>query len=149
MQYTSSVVVRSAGCFLMCRAFVIGYLFIWYHLRLYTVGFFICKKVLFYWFQWSNPTYFDWYRCKYMTITRMWINLNCYALNIQNQLTYFENAAYVTFVVLLTRVIISFELNLMVPMSKVHENLKRASNRNAVLDEKFFFRKSLQKGKEI
>jgi len=35
------------------------------------------------------------------------------------QLTDFENAAYVTFVVLLTRVILSFDLNLLIPLSKV------------------------------
>lgn len=40
------------------------------------------------------------------------------------QLTDFENAAYVTFVVLLTRVILSFDLNLLIPLSKVriHQN---------------------------
>ena len=35
------------------------------------------------------------------------------------QLTDFENAAYVTFIVLLTRVILSFDLNLLIPLSKV------------------------------
>ena len=35
------------------------------------------------------------------------------------QLTDFENAAFVVFVVLLTRAILSFKLNLMVPVSKV------------------------------
>ena len=35
------------------------------------------------------------------------------------QLTDFENAAYVVFVVLLTRVILSFKLNLLIPISKV------------------------------
>lgn len=38
---------------------------------------------------------------------------------VQVQLTDFENAAYVTFVVLLTRVILSFDLNLLIPLSKV------------------------------
>lgn len=37
----------------------------------------------------------------------------------QVQLTDFENAAYVTFIVLLTRVILSFDLNLLIPLSKV------------------------------
>jgi glutamate--cysteine ligase catalytic subunit len=35
------------------------------------------------------------------------------------QLTDFENAAYVIFVVLLTRAILSFHLNLYIPISKV------------------------------
>ena len=41
------------------------------------------------------------------------------SLTVQVQLTDFENAAYVTFVVLLTRVILSFDLNLLIPLSKV------------------------------
>ncbi|CAI4222007.1 unnamed protein product [Auanema sp. JU1783] len=59
------------------------------------------------------------------------------------QLTDFENAAYCCFVVLLTRVIISFRLTYLLPISKVNENMKRAQKRDAVLYEKFFFRKSL------
>jgi glutamate--cysteine ligase catalytic subunit len=35
------------------------------------------------------------------------------------QMTEFENAAYVVFIVLLTRVILSFQLNLLLPISKV------------------------------
>ena len=35
------------------------------------------------------------------------------------QLTDFENAAYVVFIVLLTRVILSFDLDLIIPISKV------------------------------
>lgn len=37
------------------------------------------------------------------------------------QITDFENAAYVVFVVLLTRVILSYRLNLLIPISKVSE----------------------------
>jgi hypothetical protein len=37
----------------------------------------------------------------------------------QVQLTDFENAAFATFVVLITRVILSFNLNLLIPLSKV------------------------------
>lgn len=58
------------------------------------------------------------------------------------QTTDFENAAFVTFLVLMTRVILSFDLNLLVPISKVDENMRRAQKRNACLDEKFFFRLS-------
>ncbi|XP_066922074.1 glutamate--cysteine ligase catalytic subunit-like [Clytia hemisphaerica] len=62
---------------------------------------------------------------------------------IEVQLTDFENAAYVVFVVLLTRVILSYNLNLLIPISKVEENMRRAVKRDAVLNEKFFFRSAL------
>ncbi|ESP03368.1 hypothetical protein LOTGIDRAFT_224402 [Lottia gigantea] len=57
------------------------------------------------------------------------------------QLSDFENAAYVTFIVLLTRVILTYKLNLIIPISKVDENMKTAFKRDAVLNEKFYFRK--------
>ena len=57
------------------------------------------------------------------------------------QLTDYENAAYALFVVLLTRTILSFDLNFYLPLSKVDENLKRAQKRNAVGEGKFWFRK--------
>ena len=40
---------------------------------------------------------------------------------LEAQLTDFENAAYVVFVVLLTRVIAAFQLNFYMPLSKVPE----------------------------
>lgn len=40
-------------------------------------------------------------------------------LLFQVQLTDFENAAYVVFVVLLTRVILSYKLDFLIPLSKV------------------------------
>ena len=40
------------------------------------------------------------------------------------QITDFENAAFVTFLVLFTRVILSFKLNLLIPISKVDENMR-------------------------
>jgi hypothetical protein len=39
-------------------------------------------------------------------------------LQLQVQLTDFENAAFVVFIVLITRVILSFRLNLVIPISK-------------------------------
>ncbi|XP_078471986.1 glutamate--cysteine ligase catalytic subunit-like [Lampetra planeri] len=60
------------------------------------------------------------------------------------QLTDFENAAYVVFVVLLTRVILSYGLNFLVPLSKVDQNIRKAQKRNAVLEEMFYFRKDIQ-----
>jgi glutamate--cysteine ligase catalytic subunit len=59
------------------------------------------------------------------------------------QLTDFENAAFAIFTVLLTRVILSYDLNLYIPISKVDDNMTRAHIRNAVLDQKFWFRKNL------
>lgn len=59
------------------------------------------------------------------------------------QITDFENAALVCFVVLLTRVILSYQLNFIIPISKVDENMKNAQKRGAVLNEKFWFRKDI------
>ncbi|CAB0033817.1 unnamed protein product [Trichogramma brassicae] len=59
------------------------------------------------------------------------------------QITDFENAAIVCFVVLLTRVILSFKLNLLIPISKVDENMSRAQKRDALRTEKFWFRKDI------
>ncbi|KAI6180554.1 Glutamate--cysteine ligase [Aphelenchoides besseyi] len=59
------------------------------------------------------------------------------------QLTDFENAAYCCFVVLLTRVIISYKLTFLSPISKVTENMKRAQVRDAVLNQKLHFRSKL------
>ncbi|XP_018361775.1 PREDICTED: glutamate--cysteine ligase catalytic subunit isoform X2 [Trachymyrmex cornetzi] len=56
------------------------------------------------------------------------------------QITDFENAAIVCFTVLLTRVILSYKLNLLIPISKVDQNMIRAQKRNAVKIEKFWFR---------
>uniref|UniRef100_A0A8D2ZXJ0 Glutamate--cysteine ligase n=1 Tax=Scophthalmus maximus TaxID=52904 RepID=A0A8D2ZXJ0_SCOMX len=61
------------------------------------------------------------------------------------QLTDFENAAYVVFVVLLTRVILSYKLDFLIPLSKVDENMKVAQKRNAVQEGMFYFRKDIFK----
>lgn len=52
------------------------------------------------------------------------------------QLTDFENAALTVFVVMMTRVILSYNLNTLIPISKVDENVERAQKRDAVLNEK-------------
>ncbi|KAL5277748.1 GCLC family protein [Megaselia abdita] len=57
------------------------------------------------------------------------------------QITDFENAAIVCFVVLLTRVILSYKLNFLIPISKVDENMQNAQKRDACSAEKFWFRK--------
>ena len=59
------------------------------------------------------------------------------------QLTDFENAAFTVFIVLLTRVILTFDLNLYIPMSRVDANMQRAHSRNAAAKGKFFFRRHL------
>uniref|UniRef100_A0A3Q3BLU2 Glutamate--cysteine ligase n=1 Tax=Kryptolebias marmoratus TaxID=37003 RepID=A0A3Q3BLU2_KRYMA len=65
---------------------------------------------------------------------------------LQVQLTDFENAAYVVFVVLLTRVFLSYKLDFLIPLSKVDENMKMAQKRNAVKEGMFYFRKDIFKG---
>lgn len=57
------------------------------------------------------------------------------------QMTDFENAAIVCFVVLLTRVILSYRLDFLIPISKVDENMQRAQRRDALRQEKFWFKK--------
>ncbi|KFM58894.1 Glutamate--cysteine ligase catalytic subunit, partial [Stegodyphus mimosarum] len=46
--------------------------------------------------------------------------------SMEVQMTEFENAAYVVFIVLLTRVILTFQLNFLIPVSKVDDNLSKA-----------------------
>lgn len=58
------------------------------------------------------------------------------------QVTDFENAAFAVFIVLVTRAILSFDLNFYIPIVKVDENMETAHRRDAVLNEKFYFRKS-------
>jgi len=57
------------------------------------------------------------------------------------QLTDFENAAFTVFTVLLTRVILAFDLNFYIPMSRVDANMQRAHSRGASSKGKFFFRR--------
>lgn len=59
------------------------------------------------------------------------------------QLTDFENAAIVCFVVLLTRVILSYRLNFLIPITKVDENMQKAQKQNACQAERFWFRKNI------
>ncbi|XP_044751273.1 glutamate--cysteine ligase [Coccinella septempunctata] len=59
------------------------------------------------------------------------------------QFTDFENAAIVCFVVLLTRVILSYQLDFLIPISKVDENMVNAQKRNACAEGMFWFRKDI------
>ncbi|KAH7149646.1 glutamate-cysteine ligase-domain-containing protein [Dactylonectria estremocensis] len=56
------------------------------------------------------------------------------------QITDFENAAFSVFMVLVTRAILSFDLNFYIPIKKVDENMERAHAVDAVLKERFHFR---------
>lgn len=73
-------------------------------------------------------------------------------------MTDFENAAFAVFVVLLSRAILSFNLNFYIPISKVNicattraptkrsqvdENMERAQKRDASASGKFYFRKEV------
>jgi len=63
--------------------------------------------------------------------------------SMEIQITDFENAAFAVFIVLVTRVILSFGLNFYIPISKVEENMQRAHARDAVLGQKFWFRRDV------
>lgn len=63
--------------------------------------------------------------------------------SMELQLTDFENAAFTAFSVLLTRVILAFDLNLYIPISRVDANMQRAHSRNAAAKGKFFFRRHM------
>lgn len=56
------------------------------------------------------------------------------------QTTDFENAAYSIFIVLLIRAILTFDVNLYLPISKVDENMQRAQKRDSVRSNQFYFR---------
>lgn len=57
------------------------------------------------------------------------------------QITDFENAAFSIFIVLITRAILSYDLNFYIPITKVSENMETAHARNALHTQKFYFRK--------
>jgi len=63
--------------------------------------------------------------------------------SMEIQLTDFENAAFSVFTVLLQRTILTFDLNLYIPISKVDANMQRAHSRNSAAKGKFFFRRHL------
>ncbi|PHH70635.1 hypothetical protein CDD82_7007 [Ophiocordyceps australis] len=62
--------------------------------------------------------------------------------SMEIQITDFENAAFSVFMVLITRAILSFDLNFYIPIKRVDENMERAHALDAVLNQKFFFRKN-------
>ena len=62
--------------------------------------------------------------------------------SMEIQITDFENAAFSIFIVLITRAILSFDLNFYIPIQRVTENMETAHSRDAVLNDKFWFRKN-------
>ncbi|KJX96948.1 glutamate-cysteine ligase like protein [Zymoseptoria brevis] len=58
------------------------------------------------------------------------------------QITDFENAAFSVFVVLITRAILSLNLNFYIPIPLTTENMETAHRRDAVNRDKFWFRKN-------
>ncbi|KAJ3857506.1 glutamate-cysteine ligase catalytic subunit [Lentinula lateritia] len=67
--------------------------------------------------------------------------------SMEVQMTDYENAAYAVFITLLSRAILSFNLNFYIPISKVDENMSRAQGRGASQSEKFYFRKDVCPGR--
>jgi glutamate--cysteine ligase catalytic subunit len=61
--------------------------------------------------------------------------------SMESQITDFENAAFAIFIVLISRAILSFDLNFYIPIQRTTENMETAHARNAVLEQKFYFRK--------
>eukprot|EP00871_Galdieria_phlegrea_P005225 jgi/Galph1/5703/GphlegSOOS_G4363.1 len=59
------------------------------------------------------------------------------------QFTDFENAAFAVFVVLVSRIIIAFDLNFYIPISLVDQNMKTAQAKNALKERKFYFRQNV------
>ena len=57
------------------------------------------------------------------------------------QITDFENAAFSIFTVLVTRAILSFDLDFYIPIPLTTQNMETAHARNAVVEQKFYFRK--------
>jgi glutamate--cysteine ligase catalytic subunit len=61
--------------------------------------------------------------------------------SMEIQMTDFENAAFSIFIVLITRAILSYDLNFYMPIPRTTENMETAHTRDAVLNSKFWFRK--------
>lgn len=61
--------------------------------------------------------------------------------SMEIQITDFENAAFSIFIVLITRAILSYNLNFYIPIPRTTENMETAHTRDAVTKSKFWFRK--------
>ena len=58
-----------------------------------------------------------------------------------------ENTAFDVLALILVKLIREYKLNFYIPMTKLQENFQRAQKRNAVLTEKFWFRKDFSYSK--
>lgn len=59
------------------------------------------------------------------------------------QLTDFENSAFIVVLGLILNVINNYDVNLIMPISKIDENMERAEKLNAYTDQKFWFRTNI------
>jgi len=66
--------------------------------------------------------------------------------SMEVQLSDFENAAFTVFIVLLTRTLLAFDLDLLLPLSKTDDNLAKAHARKPVTTQTFWFRKDVTPG---
>lgn len=61
--------------------------------------------------------------------------------SMEIQMTDFENAAFSIFLVLITRAILSYDLNLLIPIPRTTENMETAHVRESITKSRFWFRK--------
>ncbi|KAJ2159596.1 glutamate--cysteine ligase [Coemansia sp. RSA 552] len=86
--------------------------------------------------------------CLYPPNTRTGSGWEVEFMSLETQLTDAENAAFITFIVLLSRVIISYRLNMYLPISLMDENMARAQKVDAAKSQRFFFRRDLFGGRD-
>ncbi|KAJ2374982.1 glutamate--cysteine ligase [Coemansia sp. RSA 2607] len=86
--------------------------------------------------------------CLYPPNTRAGSGWEIEFMSLEVQLTDAENAAFITFIVLLSRVIISYRLNLYLPISLMDQNMSRAQKINAAKEQLFYFRRDLFSGRD-
>ena len=63
------------------------------------------------------------------------------------QLTDFENSAFIVVLGLLLNVINNFDVNFIIPISKIDENMERAEKVDAYTQEKFWVRTNITSSK--
>ncbi|KAJ2863021.1 glutamate--cysteine ligase [Coemansia aciculifera] len=86
--------------------------------------------------------------CLYPPNTRTRSGWEVEFVSLEVQLTDEENAAFISFIVLLSRVIISYSLNLYLPISMMNQNMARAQQVNAAKEQLFYFRRDLFSGRD-
>ncbi|KAJ2665193.1 glutamate--cysteine ligase [Coemansia sp. RSA 1200] len=86
--------------------------------------------------------------CLYPPNTRAGSGWEVELMSLEVQLTDEENAAFITFAVLLSRVIISYRLNLYLPISLMDQNMARSQKVGAVKNQLFYFRRDVFGGRD-